>query len=103
MHLFHFTDGVKLPAKTTVHINIHELHRDPKYFPEPNKFDPNRFLEEKIQHPFAYIPFGGGPRDCKCSDIFIFFYDEYKKLLIKCSFYFPGIGMKLKQQNFGIR
>ncbi|KAM3966422.1 cytochrome P450 9e2-like [Aphomia sociella] len=42
------------------------FHRDPNFFPDPLKFDPERFSEEnkhKIQ-PFTYMPFGIGPRNC---------------------------------------
>ena len=42
------------------------MHYNPKYFPEPEMFQPERFLksnESKIV-PFSYIPFGGGPRVC---------------------------------------
>ena len=42
------------------------FHRDPNYFENPNKFDPERFSEEnkdKIK-PFTYLPFGVGPRNC---------------------------------------
>ncbi|XP_026318081.1 cytochrome P450 9e2-like [Hyposmocoma kahamanoa] len=49
-----------------IHIPLWAIHRDPQYFPRPNKFDPERFSEEnkhKIQ-PFTYIPFGLGPRNC---------------------------------------
>lgn len=42
------------------------LHHDPKYFPNPDKFDPERFNEENKQNIASgtYIPFGLGPRNC---------------------------------------
>ncbi|KAK4873776.1 hypothetical protein RN001_013136 [Aquatica leii] len=47
-------------------IPIYSIQRDPKYYPNPDKFDPERFNEtnRKSIHPFTYIPFGGGPRSC---------------------------------------
>ncbi|KAJ8720124.1 hypothetical protein PYW07_012167 [Mythimna separata] len=54
----------------------HGLHRDPKYFPNPNVFDPERFSPEnkvKIQ-PYVYLPFGDGPRKClgiRASKLFV--------------------------------
>nr|ACZ97407.2 cytochrome P450 CYP9A37 [Zygaena filipendulae] len=49
-----------------INVPIWAFHRSPEYFPDPLKFDPERFSEEnkhKIK-PFSYIPFGIGPRNC---------------------------------------
>lgn len=42
------------------------LHHDPKYYPDPFKFDPDRFTEEnaKSRPAYTYLPFGEGPRIC---------------------------------------
>lgn len=56
-------DPVKLKPGENVWFPSYSLHRDPKYFPEPNKFDPDRFLNDQVNNS-VYIPFGLGPRIC---------------------------------------
>jgi len=54
--------GVKLPSGAEIVILISVLHRDPALFPEPDRFNPDRFL---IPGPrSSFLPFGGGPRIC---------------------------------------
>ncbi|XP_068631672.1 cytochrome P450 9e2-like [Battus philenor] len=47
-------------------IPVWAIHRDPNFYPEPEKFDPERFSEENklLIKPFTYAPFGLGPRNC---------------------------------------
>ncbi|KAM7296458.1 cytochrome P450 3A16 [Ixodes scapularis] len=51
---------------TLVRIPIYSLHHDQRYFPDPEVFDPSRFLGDnrKLIQPFTYLPFGEGPRQC---------------------------------------
>ena len=58
--------NVVVEEGTSLLISALGLHMDPEYYPEPEKFDPERFSEEnkKARHPFVHLPFGDGPRNC---------------------------------------
>lgn len=57
-----------IPAGTTVLISCENIHHEPKYWEEPEAFRPERFdpasKEAQQRHKFAFLPFGGGPRQC---------------------------------------
>ena len=61
-------DGKKLTIEKGITILslFYGLHMDPEYFPDPYKFDPERFSEENRRNidPDTYLPFGIGPRNC---------------------------------------
>src|SRR5690349_509478 len=56
-----------IPKGTTIEIPVYAIHRDPEYYPEPEKFDPERFTPEnvKTRKPFTYLPFGEGSRNVR--------------------------------------
>lgn len=55
--------GYIIPAGAEVYASIIVIHRDPQYFQDPDLFNPDRFLSE-MKHPYCYIPFSAGPRNC---------------------------------------
>lgn len=58
-------DGTSLPKGTLAVVPIWHLHRDPRSFPEPERFLPERFLPGAPPAPRgAYLPFGAGPHFC---------------------------------------
>jgi len=58
--------GHKVPKGSLVYAFSYVTQRDARWFPDPLKFDPDRFSEERQKSipTFAYFPFGGGPRGC---------------------------------------
>jgi cytochrome P450 len=60
-----------LPTGTTILINTYAVHRRAEYWSRPNEFDYTRWLRDpvtglkpKLTHPFCYLPFAAGPRNC---------------------------------------
>lgn len=58
--------GYIVPAGTVVLVSQYVMHRDPRYYPDPERFDPGRWTEEAVSSrpKYAYFPFGGGIRQC---------------------------------------
>ena len=56
-----------VPKRTIVVVSQYLIHRDPRFWPNPEAFQPERWLDEEAraaQPKFAYFPFGGGARSC---------------------------------------
>jgi len=62
------TDGQTIRKGTTVMIFLYAIHHDASVYPNPEKFDPERFASSSLttneRSPFAYIPFSAGSRNC---------------------------------------
>jgi cytochrome P450 family 6 len=58
--------NIELEVGTSVSISIMGLHHDPKYYPQPEVFNPNRFTpaQKLTRSPYVFLPFGLGPRNC---------------------------------------
>ncbi|GAB6033127.1 Cytochrome P450 4V2 [Chamberlinius hualienensis] len=58
--------GYTVPASTNVTFLVQQIHTDPKHWPDPHTFDPDRFLPHNAahRHPYAFIPFSAGSRNC---------------------------------------
>ncbi|KAM7448476.1 Thromboxane-A synthase [Porites harrisoni] len=59
-------NGITIPQNVDVFMPPYLLHRDPALWPDPEKFDPDRFSPENrdTQEAYSYMPFGVGPRQC---------------------------------------
>lgn len=58
--------NMRVDKNTSVIVSNYVFHKDPQYFPDPEKFDPERFTKENIasRHPMTFFPYGDGPRNC---------------------------------------
>ncbi|RDD37243.1 Cytochrome P450 3A24 [Trichoplax sp. H2] len=59
-------DGVRIGRGVMLGIPIYAIHHNPKLWPNPDQFMPERFSskEKSKRHPYSYLPFGSGPRNC---------------------------------------
>ena len=76
-------DSYFVQANCEILISISQLHRWPDIWPNPLKFDPDRFLPEEVEKRprGAYLPFGAGARNCIGKRFFFLF------LKIDCHFF----------------
>ena len=58
--------GLKLDVGVRIHLPVYYMHHNPDYFPEPEKYKPERFLPENKDdiEPYTFFGFGTGPRTC---------------------------------------
>lgn len=59
-------NNVTIEQNTLVMIPVYAIHHDPEVYPNPETFDPDRFLPEAVQSrpSCSFLPFGEGPRNC---------------------------------------
>lgn len=59
-------NGYHVPSRSIILMSQYVMHHNSKYFPEPDRFDPDRWTPEarEARPKFSYFPFGGGPRVC---------------------------------------
>lgn len=60
-------DGRMIPVGSHFNLLLFIMFRDPKYFTDPEKFDPERFANDSINsdlNPYTFIPFSAGSRNC---------------------------------------
>lgn len=58
------SDGKIIPEGLEVGIFAYGIHHDRKVYPDPEKFEPQRFAGATNRSPYAYIPFSAGSRNC---------------------------------------
>ncbi|CAB4411849.1 unnamed protein product [Rhizophagus irregularis] len=53
-----------LPTNTICMVNAWQIHHNPKYWKNPNQYDPERFLSSEKRHAYSWVTFSSGPRNC---------------------------------------
>lgn len=84
--------GYFIPKGTIILIHQYDLHHNPDIYPDPEKFNPDRFLPENstTRHPFAYLPFSGGPRNCIGKYIIFFCFSRKRPYPFRATICYVG-------------
>lgn len=92
--------AVVIEKGVTVIISLSGMHHDPKYFPDPEVFDPERFTTENVRRrpPYTFLPFGEGQRSC----IGNINKQYYLALLLYSSYFRPTIGSSFGEIRIGV-
>lgn len=101
--------SIVLNKGESVWMPVYSLHHDPKYFPNPDKFDPERFSDENCGGivPFTYMPFGQGPRNCIASrfallevkTLFAYLLSKFDIIVVEKT----QIPLRLSKKQFGMQ
>ncbi|RPD66741.1 cytochrome P450 monooxygenase pc-3 [Lentinus tigrinus ALCF2SS1-7] len=92
---------IYIPPKTAISYSVFNMHRDPIYWgPTAQEFDPDRFIDERLQkylvpNPFIFLPFNGGPRICLGQQ---FAYNEMSFFMIRLLQNFSSMELDLSAQ-----
>lgn len=104
------SDGTRITIEkgATVQFPVQAIHRDPRYYPDPLRFDPERFSDEN-RHSInrdAYLPFGSGPRNCIGSRLALmqakcFLYYLLRYFTVEMSSK-TDVPMRMKKRSIGV-
>ena len=99
---------VHIKKGNLVWIPIYSIQHDPQYFPNPEKFDPERFCDKNKENikPYTYMPFGVGPRVCignrfallETKSVLFYLLDKFEIVPIKQT----QIPLEMSKKNFNL-